>query len=126
MPDIGWEKRIEERHWDRRDIMQLDELILDVVRDTVVRRMVHDLANNDWPDMRVSVRGARASAKFRHRCRVVHTKRAGAHGYKLLLANTRDIAAKGDRVIGSTEFHAGAIASQGIVGSRRENGFITF
>src|SRR5258706_6668248 len=64
-------------------VVQLDKFILHVVVGATVRRMIHDLADHDWADHRISVYRTRAAAKLLKRIGSIDAKSASAEADEL-------------------------------------------
>src|SRR4051794_34738228 len=80
MPDIGRVGWVVKRHWDSRDIAQLDKLIAHIIAGRKIHWMVHDFADHDWTDARIRVGSAGALPKFGDTRRVINAEGARAHG----------------------------------------------
>ena len=100
-PRVGEIRRIKKLHAGTADVLQLDELIFGVVPEATVgehiRRMIHDLADDNRADSRTGIGGPESGARL---------------GHEALLAGGENVSSEGYAIEGRTEVEAMNVTSQ--------------
>src|SRR6476659_9488516 len=78
-PRIRWEALMEQRNVVVSNVMELDKFIELIVVRPDVRRMVHDFANHNRPDLRIRIGEPGAAAELNYVVRTIRAEREAAH-----------------------------------------------
>jgi hypothetical protein len=114
LPGVDHGGRIVQRGWIRSDVLQFDEFIQGIVEaicSADVRRMKHNLIEDNRSQFRIRVLTALSGTKRRQSGGIINAECALAHRDKID-SDTRKIPAERDPVLRCAEFLPGAVAGK--------------